>query len=703
MRRSFLVFLSIALLGGAAYAGGVFGCGGGDGGASSIVSVNDLDGASDVPTASIFKYVFSEAIDTSTVTNQTFFMVESNEAVADASKGSIEPSKCDNAQAIDAIVSCLTTTECTLDPTANLGSYRRYYVCLSDSIKYSNGNPFEGFMATFTTANDGSLVIDPLDAATVRAAILSANPAGIVPGKTYATITLPEFPSSGQGTITYAVSGLPEGLSFDATARSIGVDAGTVFPATTKSEYTITYSAAADDGSSQSVTLVLNDSDDDGIYDYLEYRRSAVPLLSSKFGWIWLNSDNETLYRPKINGNYSIPTALIVPTKGMNLLDPDDAALDYDGDGITNKEELLAGTNPFVYTGTASFADYTIVADSEGFGGGYAAVAADVNNDGCLDIVCGRSAVDNKGIAIYHGNCDGTFDNAVFYASLREHEDLSVADIDRDGFLDVVAGDQGVDFISVFLNSGTGTYPTRVDYATPPLTTNKTQGINTFDLFGDGMIEILMSYYDGGTGKESVSVYRSSTERIDYPIVASDGSVGEMTPLGIDISGNDMLDVVVRELAAGKLVSLDNAGGGILETPRQLSTVGWAFGMLALDYNNDDAIDFASSDGTIFTNDGTGVFSSEAKFSPSWQWYKLAVGDLNGNGLIDIAVAQIDAQSVAVFMNNGDGTFASKTTYSCGGGGVYNVVLLDADNDGDLDLLVSKYHALCYFENVTNP
>lgn len=154
MRRSFLVFLSIVLLGGATYAGGVFGCGGSSdsGGGGGVVSVNDLDGASDVAADSVFKYVFSQAIDTSTVTQETFFMVAAGAADADISKASFEPAKCDNTQMIDAIVSCLTTTECTLDPTANLGSYRRYYVCLSDSIRYSNGNPFEGFMATFTTA-----------------------------------------------------------------------------------------------------------------------------------------------------------------------------------------------------------------------------------------------------------------------------------------------------------------------------------------------------------------------------------------------------------------------------------------------------------------------------------------------------------------------------------------------------------------------
>ena len=700
MRRFLLAALSLTVLAVSTYAGGIFGCGGGG---SSIVSINSLDGATGVSTESIFEYTFSRAVNTGTVTPTSYTIAEALDQNANVAKAAYDSSACNKENAIAASVSCSSATACQLHPTAALASSRRHVICLALDIQYDDGSAFEGFMATFTTADDGPLVIDPLDATSVRQAILSANPNGILPKKTFTAITLPEFPHSGQGSIVYSLSGLPDGLSFDATARTISLDTGETFPAVATSEYTIVYTATGDDGSSQSVELVLNDSDDDEIYDYLEYRRSAVPLLSSKFGWIWLNADNEDLYRPKLNGQYSIPTGLIVPTKGMNLLDPDDASLDYDGDGVTNKEELLTGTNPFVYTGTVSFANYTIVADSDGAGGGWTAVAADVNNDGCLDIVSGRSTADNKCIRIYNGNCNGTFDNAASYATLREPGDLSVADINGDGYLDVISGNQDVDFISVFINSGTGTYPTRTDYATPPLTTNKTQGINTFDLYGDGTMEILMSYYDGGTGKESISVYRSSTERIDYPIVTSDGNVGEMTPLGIDINGNNMLDVVVPALAAGKLISLDNVGGGELSSPRELSAVGWAFGMLALDYNNDDAIDLASSYGALFINDGTGVFSSETKYTPSWQWYKMGVCDLNGNGLIDIAVAEMTTPAdVALYMNNGDGTFAVKTAYDFGGAGVTAPIFFDADNDGDIDMLVLIGHKLAYFENLTN-
>ncbi len=152
MKRALIQAMLVAFL----IAGAAPGCGGGGENPApppdDDVLINDLDGAADVAVDSAFKYDFAQAIDATTVTNQSFFMVDAGEVDADLSKRAFDPALCDNAQAIAAIVSCLTTTTCQLDPAENLGTYRRYLVCLGTDILYSNGNPFEGFMAAFTTA-----------------------------------------------------------------------------------------------------------------------------------------------------------------------------------------------------------------------------------------------------------------------------------------------------------------------------------------------------------------------------------------------------------------------------------------------------------------------------------------------------------------------------------------------------------------------
>lgn len=121
-------------------------------GASNEVSLNGLDGATDVPVNSSFKYTFSGNVDTSTVNASTFFMVELDGAAASVAKSPFDPSECDNTRAIDAVISCILNIMCTLYPNTDLAPHTNYIACLSTDIRYQNGGVFEGFMATFMTA-----------------------------------------------------------------------------------------------------------------------------------------------------------------------------------------------------------------------------------------------------------------------------------------------------------------------------------------------------------------------------------------------------------------------------------------------------------------------------------------------------------------------------------------------------------------------
>jgi hypothetical protein len=66
----------------------------------------------------------------------------------------------------------------------------------------------------------------------------------------------------------------------------------------------------------------------------------------------------------------------------------------------------------------------------------------------------------------------------------------------------------------------------------------------------------------------------------------------------------------------------------------------------------------------------------------------IAVGDLNGDGKLDLAVAN-EANVVGVLLGNGDGTFGSPATY---GAGIYpgSVVVADFTGSGSLDIAVAN-------------
>ena len=66
----------------------------------------------------------------------------------------------------------------------------------------------------------------------------------------------------------------------------------------------------------------------------------------------------------------------------------------------------------------------------------------------------------------------------------------------------------------------------------------------------------------------------------------------------------------------------------------------------------------------------------------------VATADLRGNGKTDIIVAEVDSNSVEVFLGNGDGTLKSPQLYAFNGQPTY-VVVADFNHDGHLDLGVA--------------
>ncbi len=68
----------------------------------------------------------------------------------------------------------------------------------------------------------------------------------------------------------------------------------------------------------------------------------------------------------------------------------------------------------------------------------------------------------------------------------------------------------------------------------------------------------------------------------------------------------------------------------------------------------------------------------------------MAAGDLNGDGLIDLAITNSTANSLLVVLGNGDGTFTATTSPTTGAQPDF-VISADFDGDGNQDLAVANY------------
>src|SRR5690242_6200279 len=135
-----------------------------------------------------------------------------------------------------------------------------------------------------------------------------------------------------------------------------------------------------------------------------------------------------------------------------------------------------------------------------------------------------------------------------------------------------------------------------------------------------------------------------------------------------DFNGDGKDDVAVGNVfAAGDNVSifLGDGAGGFTEAPGSPVPVGQKpCTMTSGDFNGDGKVDLAtancnSNDVTILLGNGDGTFTQPpgSPFAVGSAPNGIVAGDLNGDGKLDLAIANENDDNVTILLGNGDGTF----------------------------------------------
>jgi len=347
-------------------------------------------------------------------------------------------------------------------------------------------------------------------------------------------------------------------------------------------------------------------------------------------------------------------------------------------------------------------------------------IVADLNGDGILDIAIANSQMNegdptaspNGTVSIYLGKGDGTFTQAPQSPITLglDTRNLGAIDLNGDGIPDLVVLNSYSQNIYVLLGNGDGTFKAAAGSPFRTGTPNP-YSVAFADFNGDGKMDMATSGFGGQTTNAGAfSVLLGNGDGTFQPPL--------LVPLGQfvlyatsivtgDFNGDGIPDLALARLEEDEVsIMLGNGDGTFHEaasSPVPVAIGSEPFGLITTDFNGDGLPDLATmniGDGSVTvllgtaTGDGsfTRVDSTNLGGDLFRSSYSIATGDLNGDGIPDIVLPDINSGVTAIYFGVGDGTFTKAASTPDPGNTPESVAVGDFNGDGIDDMVAADYN-----------
>jgi hypothetical protein len=319
-----------------------------------------------------------------------------------------------------------------------------------------------------------------------------------------------------------------------------------------------------------------------------------------------------------------------------------------------------------------------------------AVVTADFNNDGKLDL----ATANNGGgtVSVLLGNGDGTFPTALTFATGCDPRSLAAADLNNDGKLDLATANSD-NTMSVLLGNSGGTFQPPISTAILP----QPLAVVAADFNGDGKMDLVYTSYGLNGGWGSVEVLQG--DGLGGFVARQQYQIHTQEPTGLavaDLNADGQPDVVTANLEFTVCVLLADWDGTLSYNFDSSNLEAGSYGgdVAVGDFNSDGIPDLVVTGGYTAVNflagHGDGTFAAPV-LSPALMGMWLAATDFNGDGRLDVLTVEWTEDYGGVgdlSLGRRDGTF-DRLDYFDVGVNPTAMAIGDFNGDGRPDLAVA--------------